>query len=428
MAAPEVGTEVRSGLMRRLTVMGGCDVAETSESESESEMEKEEAGETNRGWEKVISRKKQKRRRSNSDNSLNAKSLKSGEDNTGGNVRQQEEIKVKLQFDSPCSLNPLKLSKALYNAVGTVSVKPLRDGSLIITCVDNRQKDLLIKMTILEGKKIKCGLWEKKRIVQGVITGVPTELTNDEIMSNVTGAKVERVKRLMYNKNGIKKESLSILLSMREETLPTRVRVGYMSYQVREYIPPPLRCFKCQKYGHIAAVCRGKARCGKCGGEDHEYGKCKQGVKVKCCNCGGEHSAAYKGCEMHKRAVEVQRIKVEEKVTYAEAIKQVKGKKEAEVTAGVGPGISGQNQQWYSQEIRQTRKEVKSKYIAVDNVKFIAFIAEVINCSAQTTSKTEKIKIIIKAAQKYIGVGEITIDSINDLLLAEVGREESQTL
>lgn len=63
MAAPEVGTEVRSGLMRRLTVMGGCDVAETSKSESESEMEKEEAGETNRGWEKVISRKKTKEKK-----------------------------------------------------------------------------------------------------------------------------------------------------------------------------------------------------------------------------------------------------------------------------------------------------------------------------------------------------------------------------
>ena len=153
----------------------------------------------------------------------------------------------------------------------------------------------------------------------------------------------------------------------------------------------------------------------------------KQGVKVKCCNCGGEHSAAYKGCEAHKRAAEVQRVKVEEKVTYAEAIKQVKEKKEAVLTSGAGPGIPGQRQHWHSQEIRQNGKEVKSKYIAVDNVKFIAFIAEVSNCSAQTASKTERIKIIIKAAQKY-GVGELTIDSINELLLAEVGQEESQTI
>ena len=169
---------MRSGLMRRLTAMGGSDVAEASEMENGNE----EAGETNRGWEKVKSRKeKKRRRRASSGNSSNGKSLESGEENTRVSVRQQEEIKVKLQFDSPCSLNPLKLSKALHDAVGTVSVKPLRNGSLIITCVDNRQRDLLVKMTTLEGKNIKCGLWEKKRIVLGVITGVPTELTNDEI-------------------------------------------------------------------------------------------------------------------------------------------------------------------------------------------------------------------------------------------------------
>lgn len=42
-----------------------------------------------------------------------------------------------------------------------------------------------------------------------------------------------------------------------------------------------------------------------------------------CCNCGGEHSAAYKGCEAHKRAVQVQSVRVKEKITYAEAVRKV---------------------------------------------------------------------------------------------------------
>lgn len=91
-----------------------------------------------------------------------------------------------------------------------------------------------------------------------------------------------------------------------------------MSFQVRSYIPPPLRCFKCHRFGHVAAICRGKRRCGKCEGEDHEYGQCQEGVSVKCCNCGVSH-AAYNGCQAHKRVAEVQRVKVEEKITYAEA-------------------------------------------------------------------------------------------------------------
>ncbi|XP_044034353.1 peroxisomal succinyl-coenzyme A thioesterase-like isoform X4 [Siniperca chuatsi] len=41
-----------------------------------------------------------------------------------------------------------------------------------------------------------------------------------------------------------------------EERLPSKVRVGYMSYEVRPYNHPPLRCcFECQKYVHVAVMC-----------------------------------------------------------------------------------------------------------------------------------------------------------------------------
>ena len=74
----------------------------------------------------------------------------------------------------------------------------------------------------------------------------------------------------------------------------------------------------------MSVVCKGRKRCAKCGGE-HEYGKCGAGVGPKCCNCGGEHSAAFWGCEVMKREVAVQQIKVKEKVSYANAVKMAGG-------------------------------------------------------------------------------------------------------
>ena len=62
--------------------------------------------------------------------------------------------------------------------------------------------------------------------------------------------------------------------------------MGYMSFPVREYRRPPLRCYKCQRFGHTAAACRGDRRCG--GGGDHDFKQC-QVKKTKCCNCGGNH-------------------------------------------------------------------------------------------------------------------------------------------
>lgn len=71
-----------------------------------------------------------------------------------------------------------------------------------------------------------------------------------------------------------------------------------------------------------AAVCKGKQRCGRCGGD---HGKCGEGAKLKCCNCGGEHSSAYRGCEASKKAAEVQKIRISQGVSYAEAAKVVSG-------------------------------------------------------------------------------------------------------
>lgn len=75
-------------------------------------------------------------------------------------------------------------------------------------------------------------------------------------------------------------------------SLPPSVRLGLISYPVKEYEPgvrvkPPLHCFKCQHMGHTASTCKGKVHCAKCRGE-HEYGNCYEGAGMMCCNCGGD--------------------------------------------------------------------------------------------------------------------------------------------
>lgn len=47
-----------------------------------------------------------------------------------------------------------------------------------------------------------------------------------------------------------------MLVSFKDEILPQRVSLGFMVYHVKHYVWPPLRCFKWQRFGHVAAVCR----------------------------------------------------------------------------------------------------------------------------------------------------------------------------
>jgi hypothetical protein len=64
----------------------------------------------------------------------------------------------------------------------------------------------------------------------------------------------------------------------------------------------PLQCKRCQRFGHTQRNCGYAPRCVACG-DAHPSGMCvtpKQ--QLKCCNCGGNHIANYRGCSKWKEA------------------------------------------------------------------------------------------------------------------------------
>jgi len=280
--------------------------------------------------------------------------------------------------------SPIQLSKAIHKEIGDK---------------DEVQQKKAIRANALNGQKIK-GMKDQKRI-RGVI--IPEKESMEGICTNIKNVNVSEAKRLKTKRDGVVCDSLSVLLTFEEERLPEKVFIGYMSYDVRMYIPPPLRCFKCQRYGHVAAACKGKIRCSKCGGE-HKYDECEEGARKKCCNCGGEHSAAYGGCEVYKRMQEVQKVKVNQEITYAEAARRV-------------PKIP-QNVVNYRKDNDGCVKcdRIQEETLIVSKVGFVLFMAEIINCTAQTTSRTERIKIIVKTAEKYLDVKGLQWEKIRETL------------
>lgn len=62
----------------------------------------------------------------------------------------------------------------------------------------------------------------------------------------------------------------------------------------------------------------------------------------------------------------------------------------------------------------QSKKKEDS--LVIGKMEFVSFMAEVVNCSAQTESRTERIKIIIRAAERYLYVTGVTLEKINDML------------
>jgi hypothetical protein len=64
----------------------------------------------------------------------------------------------------------------------------------------------------------------------------------------------------------------------------------------------PSQCHKCQRFHHSKRHCHAQPKCVKCG-ESHESRACQKtrDAAAKCANCGGPHTASYRGCPRFPR-------------------------------------------------------------------------------------------------------------------------------
>lgn len=335
-------------------------------------------------------------------------------------VNEEREIKILVTFvkQSEQYVHPVKLSKAIEKEIGSVKgATCLSNGRVLIKCKDEMQKTKIMKLKTLAGDKINCIEVGSKK--SGVISGVPLNVTMEEIKGNLSGGKVGMARRLMMWRDNKKCESLSVLIHFEEKNLPAKVKLGFISYTVREYVPPPLRCYNCQRMGHSAALCKGKMRCAKCG-EEHQYGKCREGTKLKCCNCGGEHSAAYAGCPVQQQAREIQKVKTNQNLTYAEAARKVKQQTETQTHRE-----HVQNSQVNKSEKQKSMLQNDSiDNISVNKIDLVAFICAVVNGTAQVERRSDKIKIVAECANKFLNCTDISAEQIHKILKAKEGKKE----
>ena len=104
-------------------------------------------------------------------------------------------------------------------------------------------------------------------------------------------------------------------------------------FRVKEFIPNPLKCYKCQKYGHPGKECRQTTViCQKCSQEGHMYRRYQDNEVISECNneelcyhCKGKHMAGFKDCETHKKWAKVNEMMVLQKISREEARSRVLG-------------------------------------------------------------------------------------------------------
>lgn len=236
-----------------------------------------------------------------------------------------------------------------------------------------------LKVRHLLNRPVECFIPGQAKNAKGVIY-VSLEIEESDILKNLKGAEVVAVRRFKETGN-------AVLLTFKQDIVPARVSLGYISLPVRQYIRPPLRCYNCQRYGHVAAACGGKKRCGKCGGS-HDFIQCKADI-VKCCNCGGNHVSSFRGCEHHVRAVGVEKLRVEGKISYADALKKVRGTGEPSRQVVVEVPSDSQPDR---EKVRQI----------VGTQSFLAFMVDVLWAVRDQTRRSDVIKVVVDAAERFL--------------------------
>ena len=125
------------------------------------------------------------------------------------------------------------------------------------------------------------------------------------------------VRRIKVHRDGGLKPTNTFVFTFDSPVLPVNVKIGFIQAKADVYIPNPLRCYKCQVFGHHENKCGRQAICVNCSMLEHcQPGQCQ--IPAKCANCSGDHSANSKDCPQWEKERKILKIKCENNLSFPE--------------------------------------------------------------------------------------------------------------
>ena len=224
------------------------------------------------------------------------------------------------------SLSPFVIDKAVKGLIGTVdNVSKMRSGGLLVEVNSSKQSEIALKLSSFFDIPVKVTPHRTLNFCKGVVRSAElAQMDTDELVEELKDFRVTEVKPIFVTREGTKKKTATMIVTFATSEVPKKLKAGFLSLSVERYIPNPLRCFKCQKFGHSQSWCKREEVCPKCGLKAHGDTGCSE--ELNCVNCKGKHPSFSRDCPIFKLEKEICKVKTEQKLPFPEARKLVLNK------------------------------------------------------------------------------------------------------
>lgn len=201
--------------------------------------------------------------------------------------------------------------------------RKVRGGGVLIEAGDDRTLDRIKKSIKLKDLGLKLEE-PRKRGPKVIIYDVPRTEDNDNFLNrlwqqNMQDTELDKEEILKKTtirlRTGKHKDVVNLVIegpaSLRHALIGQEtVYVGFSACKARDFLVP-MRCYKCQQYGHMSKSCKGKDLCSKCGDEGHAHKDCKSPENDKCSNCKHDgkdhnHRVDSKKCPHYEKAFQME--------------------------------------------------------------------------------------------------------------------------
>ena len=212
-----------------------------------------------------------------------------------------------LIFNTETELTAAKFENILLSKCPTreMTFRSMNHKEWLVETTTRAQSETYQALDNVNGVKVKVQRHDKLNSIEGTVI-LPRNndcdgLPDETLLLNSLKLRYPNVEHIKVYEIPSKKQPGGKLrigrIKFEGHVLPSNIKIEGQKRELLPYVPKPLQCKNCSKYGHTHTKCRNPSKCAFCGTEKHKTTwNCGT---PKCLNCGQDHHARSKTCPFY---------------------------------------------------------------------------------------------------------------------------------